>query len=294
MMIPIKQGLAKMAGLTCLSLTLALAPLSGPALADDLAHSQEAQWLDQDMGSTALNFDGNMYLPMTGAFQALGAKLVDSPEGQTDKIQVLAGDKNFELYQKEIDGVPHIASDLYGGWYPLVTQGEGTYVSLAFLQTLTQRTLAVTGSILGVIDFAPAYDAQGVNTNPFWQDHLQAYQGPAQGMEALVETAKTYGGVPYVYGGMSPAGFDCSGFTSYVYAQHGLSLPRTAAGQRTAAQWISEAEAQPGDLVFWGSPAYHVGIYLGDGNYIHSPSPGKTVTIQHKSYYAYTSLGRIA
>lgn len=67
----------------------------------------------------------------------------------------------------------------------------------------------------------------------------------------------------YVFGGTTPAGFDCSGYTSYVYAQNGISLPRTAAAQQSMATPVSNPV--PGDLVFWGYPAYHVGIYAGDG-----------------------------
>lgn len=291
MMTFMKKGLLKGAGIAVLSLGLFFTPGPEGAQANPAPVSQEAQWLNQDMGASALNFEGLMYLPLQGAFQALGVHVTFSPEGQEDKILIQDASGAYELYRSDINGVPHIAYDKYGAWYPLVVQGETSYVSLTFLQAISQRALAVTGPTLGIIDFAPVYDDAGNNTNPIWQPFLQAYKAPGQD---LVATAQSYLGVPYVYGGMSPAGFDCSGFTSYVYAQAGIGLPRTAAGQRAAAQWISEDQAQPGDLVFWGSPSYHVGIYLGDGNYIHAPAPGQTVRIQHKSQFAYSSLGRVA
>ncbi|QHT56871.1 glycoside hydrolase [Cellulomonas sp. H30R-01] len=91
---------------------------------------------------------------------------------------------------------------------------------------------------------------------------------------AVLEIAARYVGVPYVSGGSSPAGFDCSGFVSYVYAQLGVSLPRTSSGIKAAATVISRDQAQPGDLIW--SPG-HISIYAGGNQQIDSPRPGKTV-----------------
>ncbi|WP_370894557.1 C40 family peptidase [Janibacter sp. GXQ6167] len=102
-------------------------------------------------------------------------------------------------------------------------------------------------------------------------DNLPAASG-------VVAIAKQYIGVPYVYGGSSPSGFDCSGFTSYVFAKVGKSLPRTAAAQQSAARPVSNP--QPGDLVFFGAPAYHVGIYVGNGQMIDAPRTGMSVTVR--------------
>ncbi|UUZ46234.1 C40 family peptidase [Janibacter limosus] len=85
-------------------------------------------------------------------------------------------------------------------------------------------------------------------------------------------------GTPYVYGGSTPAGFDCSGFTQYVFAKAGKSLPRVTTAQQAMATPVSDP--QPGDLVFFGSPAYHMGIYLGDGMMIDSPRTGSSVSIR--------------
>ena len=91
---------------------------------------------------------------------------------------------------------------------------------------------------------------------------------------AVLEVAARYVGVPYVSGGSTPDGFDCSGFTSYVYAQLGISLPRTSSAQRNAGTVVSRADAQPGDLIW--SPG-HIGIYAGGDQMIDAPRPGKTV-----------------
>ena len=77
--------------------------------------------------------------------------------------------------------------------------------------------------------------------------------------------AMQYVGRPYVSGAAGPDAFDCSGLVQYVYAQMGISLPRTAQAQGSAGRLVSAAEAQPGDIVYFG---HHVGIYAGDGKMI--------------------------
>lgn len=94
---------------------------------------------------------------------------------------------------------------------------------------------------------------------------------------SAVAIASQYIGVPYVWGGMSPAGFDCSGLVGYVYAQLGYSLPRTAAGIGAYGTSIPASSAQPGDIVYY--PHGHVGIYAGNGQMIHAPRPGRTVEL---------------
>jgi cell wall-associated NlpC family hydrolase len=86
-------------------------------------------------------------------------------------------------------------------------------------------------------------------------------------------------GTPYLAGGTTPAGFDCSGFTRWSFARAGISLPRDSRSQQSATLKIGAEAARPGDLVFWGSPVYHVGIYVGDDMVIHSPSSGRGVNV---------------
>jgi len=89
--------------------------------------------------------------------------------------------------------------------------------------------------------------------------------------------AERYVGVPYRYGGDSPQGFDCSGLVWYVYREAGLAVPRTAAEQRAAALHVDTDALRPGDLVFFFTPADHVGLYLGGGEFVHAPASGKRV-----------------
>lgn len=95
----------------------------------------------------------------------------------------------------------------------------------------------------------------------------------------VLNFAAQFLGTPYVYGGSTPSGFDCSGFTSYVYRNTVRSIPRTATAQRNALTTVSMSELQPADLVFFGSGGSisHVGIYVGNGNFIHSPHTGSSV-----------------
>lgn len=110
----------------------------------------------------------------------------------------------------------------------------------------------------------------------------------AEQVEAIVEAAYTYLGTPYRYGGTTPAGFDCSGFTGYVFRQAlDMDLPRSAAAQSGLAESVSMDEAERGDLIFWGGRGgvYHTGIYLGDGEYIHAAASG-CVQITNVGTYA--------
>jgi len=90
-----------------------------------------------------------------------------------------------------------------------------------------------------------------------------------------VGIAASLAGIYYVYGGTTTAGFDCSGFTQYAFGKVGISLPRTAEAQRQATTPVSNP--QPGDLVFFGSPAHHVGIYAGNGMMWDSPQTGSSI-----------------
>ncbi|MDY0341425.1 MAG: NlpC/P60 family protein [Coriobacteriia bacterium] len=94
-----------------------------------------------------------------------------------------------------------------------------------------------------------------------------------------VETALAYHGVPYLWGGESPRGFDCSGLVLYVMKQHGVQLPHYSGAQFQRGERVAPADLQPGDAVFFGSPIHHVGMYVGSGYFIHAPRTGDFVKL---------------
>ena len=99
----------------------------------------------------------------------------------------------------------------------------------------------------------------------------------------IMSIARRYLGAPYVWGADGPNSFDCSGFTMFVYRQVGVSLPHSSRAQINCGQRVSRGDLQPGDLVFFGSPIHHVGIYAGGGMYIHAPHTGDVVKISSMS-----------
>jgi peptidoglycan DL-endopeptidase LytE len=110
--------------------------------------------------------------------------------------------------------------------------------------------------------------------------------------QMIIDEAKKYIGVPYLWGGATPAGFDCSGYVQFVYSKVGVSIPRT-----TATQWAgikSISTAAPGDLVFFntnGIGVSHVGIYLGKNQFIHAGSTGIMISDMSTSYWKPKYLG---
>ncbi len=93
----------------------------------------------------------------------------------------------------------------------------------------------------------------------------------------VAELASRFVGTPYRFGGAAPGGFDCSGLVWYVHREAGIAVPRTAAEQRAAASPVPREQLRPGDLVFFYTPQDHVGIYLGEGEFVHAPATGRRV-----------------
>jgi cell wall-associated NlpC family hydrolase len=119
------------------------------------------------------------------------------------------------------------------------------------------------------------------------------YSGPASGQAAVaVRFAYAQLGKPYVYGAAGPSSYDCSGLTMAAWGAAGVALPHNAAMQQASIPAVSLSAMQPGDLVFFGSPAYHVGIYIGGGNMIAAPHTGDVVKIEPISYMSPSGAGR--
>lgn len=121
-----------------------------------------------------------------------------------------------------------------------------------------------------------------------------AYQASYSKGQEIADFALQFKGYPYVHGGSSPKGFDCSGFTSYVYKQFGYSINRTCSGQLDNGTPVSMSELQPGDIVIFkkgnsSSRATHVGLYIGNNQFIHASTAKVGVIINNLSDYYYTT-----
>ena len=168
------------------------------------------------------------------------------------------------------------------GWYKVLYNNQTCYIRSDFL-SLTEVPYENQASTS-----QPKYFRQGkaIGTVPTGSTSLSSsvtssYSGTATGAEILSK-AQSYLGTPYVYGGASPSGFDCSGFVYYVYGTFGISVGRTPAAQSSAGTQVDKASLQVGDIVLFagtgGSGITHAGIYAGNGQFIHSPNSRSTVS----------------
>ena len=170
------------------------------------------------------------------------------------------------------------------GWYKVIYSSNICYIRSDYLE-LTEIPYENQespnspkfyrgGKSTGVIPSASALNGSTGNSG-------SVSTGSATGAQ-IVNEAKKYLGIRYVYGGASPSGFDCSGFVYYVLKQFGFSPYRTPADQYRMGTSVSKANLQPGDIVFFantgGSGITHVGIYVGNGQFIHSPNSRSTVS----------------
>lgn len=164
-----------------------------------------------------------------------------------------------------------------------------------------QKAVTAVASSTASASSTSASSSTTASSNSLGSSKTASSQAPASAGSSTVSVsggsiagnAAKYLGVPYVYGGTSPAGFDCSGLIYYAAKEAGISLPRTSQAQSTLGSYVSVSDLQAGDLVFWGGvgSAYHVGVYIGNGQYIHAPEPGQNVTVQSVAYFA-PSFGR--
>ena len=172
------------------------------------------------------------------------------------------------------------------GWSKVTVNGKEGYIATNLLSDKKQTTSRSSTS-------RKTSTTSNVN-NKQQTTNVVTTSGSSSGA-AVVAKAKSYIGYKYVYGGSSPStGFDCSGFTSYIYKQFGVSLNRTAAGQYSNGKAVSRANLQPGDLVMFGkSGINHVGIYIGGGMIVHAENKttGVTTDTINSGYYNNNYVG---
>ena len=261
----------------------------------------------------------------TGAGCTTGSSLRLRAEPSTSASVVTTLDKSVAVA---------ILDDSVDGWYKIAYNGSTGYVSADYLNVDQDNVFATYGrvnsdgvnvrsdastdsSVLATIEEDAIVTVNGLvdgwydvtceyGTEGYIRSDFLDLTESSSSNSDIAATAKQYLGTGYVYGGASPRGFDCSGFTMYVYSQHGYSLPHSATSQWQSGlgtRVYSISELQPGDLVFFNDPSRnagkacsHAGIYTGDGQFIHSSSSrsgGVIVSSLTSGYYNTYFVGGI-
>ena len=219
-------------------------------------------------------------LDKTGYVNADGLNVRAEPDTSSELLDSLSRNDRLDI-TGEIDG-----------WYRIDLDGQVGYVSAKYVSDT--RVEEETTSRGGNVD-----RTQNTTTEEPVKEETTTETNQTSGTGAeVVEYAKQYLGYKYVAGGSSPStGFDCSGFTTYVYKNFGISLNRSSSGQNKNGVSVSRNELQLGDLVIFNNDSNsaigHVGIYVGGGNFIHSanPSEGVKITSLSSSYYSRRYVG---
>ena len=167
------------------------------------------------------------------------------------------------------------------------TPAQTTTTSQATQATQTTQAATTTNQVAQTTSQPAAQTQTSQASQQTQASQAQVATPSSYSVSALLSYAQTFTGVPYVLGGTTPAGFDCSGFTQYVFNHFGKNIGRTTYQQQYAGTKLAVSSAQPGDLLFWGAygSAYHVGIYLGGSSYIAAPEPGESVSVKSFTYY---------
>ena len=261
----------------------------------------------------------------TGAGTTTGSSLRLRSEPSTSASVVTMLDKGVSVA---------ILDDSADGWYKIGYNGSTGYVSADYLTVDSDNVFTTYGrinsegvnvrsaastdsSVLATVSDGTIVTVNGLvdgwydvtcqyGTEGYIRSDYVDLTSSASSNSDIVATAKQYLGTGYVYGGASPSGFDCSGYTMYVYSQHGYSLPHSATSQWQSGlgtRVYSISELQPGDLVFFNDPSRnagkacsHAGIYTGDGQFIHSSSSrsgGVIVSSLTSGYYNTYFVGGI-
>ena len=204
------------------------------------------------------------------------------PNQESESLAKLTLNTQVDVYSEE------------NGWSRVKVNGTEGYI-LSSLLSDTKKEEKTTSR--GAITSRKAQTPTKTETKTEKKKQETSSNPPVSGKgSTVVETAKKYLGAKYVYGASGPNSFDCSGFTSYVFKLHGVSLSRTAKGQYSNGTAVSRANLQPGDLVMFGPSASginHVGIYIGGGKIIHAENPSSGVTIDtiNSGYYNKNYVG---
>ena len=202
-------------------------------------------------------------------------------------------DKNSEVVVKLTQNTSVEVYAEENGWSKIKVDGKEGYVSSDLLSDQKVEVTKTTNTTNNTTKKNTVTSRSSTTV----REEKQTTQAVSSGKgSTVVATAKNYIGSKYVYGATGPTSFDCSGFTSYVYKLHGISLNRTAQAQYSNGTSVSRGNLQPGDLIMFGSSASsinHVAIYIGNGNIVHAANPSRGVTIDsiNSGYYDKNYVG---
>jgi cell wall-associated NlpC family hydrolase len=258
--------------------TKANADIAKATRAEQAAQAQENEYRGQVDKLTDASFEGARLNQLSAVLT--GTSVRDFLNRATD-LQALADD-NFAALNRFAGAVNAArAAEDHGQQARRTAQNAVTAVHQLLTKLNTQKKQLTTQ--LNKVDAAlhqlsaSQQSSLSSDTGPAGQ-----YIAPSGVAGAAMQVALNERGIQYVSGGASPSvGFDCSGLVMYAYAQAGMpGLPHSAAAQQQLGVPVPDADRQPGDLVFFGSPAYHVGIYVGNGLMVNAAEPGTVVRVQ--------------
>ena len=211
---------------------------------------------------------------------------------QTVNVRSGADQSSSVVTQLSINTQVTVISE-QNGWSEVTFNGGKGYIASNLLSTTTSQTSRGSSTPRTGTTTTSQTNAQDTSSSTSTNTSSSATSDTSsnvatssKGADVLAYAMK-FVGYPYVYGGSSTSGFDCSGFTLYVYKHFGVTLNRTASAQSANGTAVSRSNLQPGDLVMFGSPINHVGIYAGGGRIVHAANPSRGVTTDtiNSGYY---------
>jgi cell wall-associated NlpC family hydrolase len=211
---------------------------------------------DSALGQEALKFER--------AVQRRQHKLTELRAKRADAVRSLASQK--QQIESALARQKHLLASIHSSIHQLQVQEAAHEAALRAAAEARLRAIAAARAAAAAQAPPPTFPT------------ITPILGNGSGHAAAARIALQYLGVPYVWGGSSPSGFDCSGLVMYVYAQLGISLPHYTVSQWDVTEPISSSEMQPGDLVFFDGLG-HVGIYIGGGQFVDAPHTGSVVRI---------------